>query len=226
VPVCGAACRFQDSAHSPSGREPDPGWQSLCEVRSSDRRRSGAGTTSIKAGHTWLSYRTREMRKGTFMASVEQTIEVNLPVRTVYNQWTQFEEFPQFMQGVEEVRQLDDTRLHWRATIAGKTEEWDAVITDQIPDQQVGWRSTSGSENSGVIRFTPMGADRTRVTAVIGYEPEGIVEQVGDKLGVVESRVKGDLERFKEFIESRGSETGAWRGEIQGGTVESGASSF
>ena len=94
-------------------------------------------------------------------------------------------------------------------------EEWDAVITDQIPDQQVGWRSTSGSENSGVIRFTPIGADRTRVTAVIGYEPEGIVEQVGDKLGVVESRVKGDLERFKEFIESRGSETGAWRGEIQ-----------
>ena len=89
--------------------------------------------------------------------------------------------------------------------IAGKTEEWDAVITDQIPDQQVGWRSTSGPENSGVIRFTPMGADRTRVTAVIGYEPEGVVEQVGDKLGVVESRVKGDLERFKEFIESRGS---------------------
>ena len=160
------------------------------------------------------------------MATVEQTIDVNLPVRTVYNQWTQFEEFPRFMQGVEEVRQLDDTRLHWRASIAGKTEEWDAVITDQIPDQQVGWRSTSGSENSGVIRFTPMGADRTRVTAVIGYEPEGVVEQVGDRLGVVESRVKGDLERFKEFIESRGSETGAWRGEIQGGTVESGASNL
>ena len=96
------------------------------------------------------------------MASVEQTIDVNLPVRTVYNQWTQFEEFPRFMQGVEEVRQLDDTRLHWRASIAGKTEEWDAVITDQIPDQQVGWRSTSGPENSGVIRFTPVGADRTR----------------------------------------------------------------
>jgi uncharacterized membrane protein len=110
--------------------------------------------------------------------------------------------------------------------IAGKTEEWDAVITDQIPDQQVGWRSTSGPENSGVIRFTPVGADRTRITAVIGYEPEGVVEKVGDKLGVVESRVKGDLERFKEFIESRGSETGAWRGEIQGGTVESGASNL
>ncbi|MBW3632651.1 MAG: SRPBCC family protein [Chloroflexi bacterium] len=160
------------------------------------------------------------------MASVEKSIEVNLPVRTVYNQWTQFEEFPQFMEGVEEVRQLDDTRLHWRATIAGKTEEWDAVITDQIPDQMVAWTSTSGAENSGTIRFTPMGADSTRVTAVIGYEPEGIVETVGDKIGAVDRRVQGDLERFKSFIEDRGRATGAWRGEIQGGTVESGASNF
>ena len=160
------------------------------------------------------------------MASVEKSIDVNLPIRTVYNQWTQFEEFPRFMEGVEEVRQLDDTRLHWRASIAGKTEEWDAVITDQVPDQMVGWRSTSGTENSGVIRFTPIGADKTRVTAVIGYQPEGIVETVGDKLGVVESRVKGDLERFKSFIEERGSATGAWRGEIEGGTVEGGAASI
>jgi uncharacterized membrane protein len=160
------------------------------------------------------------------MASVEKSIEVNLPVRTVYNQWTQFEEFPQFMEGVEEVRQLDDTRLHWRATIAGKTEEWDAVITDQVPDQLVAWSSTSGTENSGVIRFQPIGADSTRVTAVIGYEPEGIIEKAGDKLGVVDSRVKGDLERFKTFIEDRGRATGAWRGEIQGGTVESGASNI
>jgi uncharacterized membrane protein len=148
------------------------------------------------------------------MATVQESIEVNVPVSTAYNQWTQFEEFPRFMQGVEEVRQLDDTRLHWRASIAGKTEEWDAVITDQIPDQQVGWHSSSGPENSGVIRFTPVGADRTRVTAVIGYEPEGVVEQVGDKLGVVESRVKGDLERFKEFIESRGTEEAGWRGDV------------
>jgi uncharacterized membrane protein len=112
------------------------------------------------------------------------------------------------------------------AAHARRQASWDAVITDQIPDQQVGWRSTSGPENSGVIRFTPIGADRTRITSVIGYQPEGVIEQVGDKLGVVESRVKGDLERFKEFIESRGSETGAWRGEIQGGTVESGASNI
>jgi uncharacterized membrane protein len=158
------------------------------------------------------------------MVSVEKSIEVNVPVRTAYNQWTQFEAFPQFMEGVEEVRQLDDKRLHWRATIAGKSEEWDAEITEQTPDQQVAWRSTSGSENSGIIRFTPVGADRTRVTASIGYEPEGIIEQAGDALGVVDRRVEGDLERFKEFIESRGSETGAWRGEIHGGSVERGAS--
>ena len=157
------------------------------------------------------------------MASVEQSIYIDLPVRTVYNQWTQFEEVPRFMEGVEEVRQLDDKRLRWRASIAGKTEEWDAVITDQIPDQQVAWRSTSGAENSGVIRFTPQGADKTRVTAIIGYDPEGIVESVGDKLGVVDRRVQGDLERFKTFIEERGVATGAWRGEIHGGRVESGA---
>jgi uncharacterized membrane protein len=154
------------------------------------------------------------------MASVEKTIEVDLPVRTVYNQWTQFEEFPRFMEGVEEVRQLDDTRLHWRAEIAGKSEEWDAVITDQVPDKQVAWRSTSGSENSGVIRFEPLGGNTTRVTAVISYDPEGIVETVGDKLGMVDRRVAGDLERFKSFIEERGSATGAWRGEVHGGHVE------
>ena len=156
------------------------------------------------------------------MAKVEQSIEVNLPVRPVYNQWTQFEEFPRFMEGVEEVRQLDDTHLHWKASIAGKDEEWDAVITDQVPDQRVAWRSTSGAENSGAITFTPVGSDKTRVTAVIGYEPEGIVEKAGDALGVVDARVKGDLERFKEFIEGRGMATGAWRGEVHGG-VETGA---
>ncbi len=156
------------------------------------------------------------------MAKVEKSIEVNVPVRTVYNQWTQFEEFPRFMEGVEEVRQLDDTRLHWKATIAGKTEEWDAVITDQIPDQRIAWNSTSGAENSGVVTFAPVGPDTTRVTAVIGYEPEGIVEKAGDALGVVDARVKGDLERFKQFIEERGMATGAWRGEVHGG-VETGA---
>ena len=148
------------------------------------------------------------------MANVEQTIEVNLPVRTVYNQWTQFEEFPRFMQGVEEVRQLDDTRLHWRASIAGKTEEWDAVITDQIPDQQVGWRSTSGSENSGVIRFTPIGADRTRVTAVIGYEPEGSSSRSATSW--VSSRAASrETWSGSRSSSSHAGARPAWRGEIQ-----------
>jgi uncharacterized membrane protein len=158
------------------------------------------------------------------MASVEKSIEVNVPVRTAYNQWTQFEEFPQFMEGVEEVRQLDGKRLHWRASIAGKTEEWDAEITEQTPDRQIAWRSTSGDENSGIVRFEPQGADRTRVNVTVGYEPEGIVERVGDAIGAVDRRVAGDLERFKSFIEGRGTETGAWRGEIHGGAVEGGAS--
>jgi len=157
------------------------------------------------------------------MASVEKSIEVDVPVRTAYNQWTQFEDFPRFMQGVEQVRQLDDKRLHWKASIGGKEEEWDATITEQVPDQQVAWRSTSGSENSGAIRFQPLGPNQTKVTAVIGYDPEGIVETVGDKLGFVGRRVEGDLERFKTFIEGRGAETGAWRGEIHGGAVERGA---
>jgi uncharacterized membrane protein len=159
------------------------------------------------------------------MARIEKAIEVSVPVREVYNQWTQFEEFPRFMDGVEEVRQLDDTRLHWRAAIAGKQEEWDAVITEQIPDQQVAWHSTSGPENSGTIRFTPLDANRTRVTATIGYEPEEVIEMVGDTLGFLERRVEGDLERFKIFIEARGEATGAWRGEVHGKSVEGGSAS-
>ena len=158
------------------------------------------------------------------MAHVEKSIEVNVPIRTAYNQWTQFEEFPQFMEGVEQVRQLDDKRLHWKASISGKTEEWDAEITEQLPDQIVAWRSTSGAENSGMVTFAPLGADKTKVTVRIGYEPEGIVETVGDKLGFVDRRVQGDLDRFKEFIEGRGGATGAWRGEIHGGQVDQGAS--
>jgi uncharacterized membrane protein len=158
------------------------------------------------------------------MASVEKTIEVNVPVRTAYNQWTQFEEFPRFMEGVEEVRQLDDKHLKWRASIAGKEESWNAEITEQVPDKRVAWHSTSGAENWGQVQFAPVGTDRTRVTAVIGYQPEGVVETAGDKLGLVDQRVEGDLERFKSFIEGRGMETGAWRGEIHGSAVEGGAS--
>ena len=157
------------------------------------------------------------------MATIEKSIEIDVPIRVAYNQWTQFEEFPRFMEGVEKVTQLDDKRLHWKASIAGKTEEWDAEITDQVPDRQVAWRSTSGSENSGTITFTSLGPERTKVTAVIGYDPEGIIETAGDKLGFVSRRVEGDLGRFKDFIEERGRATGAWRGEIHGSVVEEGS---
>ena len=149
------------------------------------------------------------------MASIQKPIDVDVPVRTAYNQWTQFEEFPQFMEGVEEVRQLDDRRLHWRAKVAGKTEEWDAVITEQIPDERVAWRNTTGAENAGVVTFHHLSANSTRVMLQLEYDPHGLVENVGSALGVVERRVEGDLKRFKEFIESKGAATGAWRGEIR-----------
>ena len=161
-----------------------------------------------------------DVEKEAMMAHVEKSIEVDVPVQTAYNQWTQFESFPQFMEGVEEVQQRDDRRLHWRATIAGKTEEWDAAITQQQRDQVVAWRSTSGAENAGTVTFTPLMADRTRVNLALDYTPEGPIEKAGDLLGVVSRRVESDLKRFKDFIESRGRETGAWRGEIHGQQVE------
>jgi uncharacterized membrane protein len=154
------------------------------------------------------------------MDHVEKAIEVEAPIRTVYNQWTQFEEFPRFMQGVEEVKQLDDKRLRWRAEIAGKLVEWDAEIFEQIPDQRVAWRSVTGELNTGMVNFEPLGENRTRVSVRINYKPEGALEKLGSALGVVSQRVEGDLERFKEFIESRGRETGAWRGQIEGRHVE------
>ncbi len=148
------------------------------------------------------------------MATVEESIEVDVDVTTAYNQWTQFEEFPRFMEGVEEIRQLDDKRLVWRAKIAGKTEEWNAEIDEQTPDERVAWHATTGAKNAGVVTFHYLEPNKTRVMLQLDYEPEGLVENVGSALGVVERRVAGDLERFKEFIESRGAETGAWRGEI------------
>lgn len=157
------------------------------------------------------------------MATAEHAIDVNVPVSTAYNQWTQFEEFPRFMQGIQEVRQLDDKRLQWRANIAGKEEAWEAEIIEQVPDQRVAWRSTSGAPNAGFVSFQSIDVNKTRVTLRLDYEPEGVLEKVGDALGIVRSRVQGDLERFKEFIESRGAETGEWRGEIHGGAVQSGS---
>jgi uncharacterized membrane protein len=151
------------------------------------------------------------------MSTVRQSIEVDVPVGTAYNQWTQFEDFPRFMEGVKSVRQIDDTMLHWVVEIGDEREEYDAKITEQEPDQVIAWRSTSGRPNAGRVTFEPLGSDRTRVTVEIEFEPQGVKESIGDAIGVVDRRVKGDLERFKEFIESRGSETGAWRGEVESG---------
>src|SRR5215218_8130833 len=149
------------------------------------------------------------------MERIEKSIEVEVPVRIAYNQWTQFEEFPKFMDGVEEVRQLDDKRLFWKATIAAKTTEWEAEIYEQIPDSRIAWRSTSGAPNAGAVSFQSVSPNITRVNLILDYQPMGAVEKVGDALGLVSSRVEGDLQRFKNFVEKRGVETGAWRGEIR-----------
>ena len=148
---------------------------------------------------------------------VEDSIEVDVPVSTAYNQWTQFEDFPNFMQDVLEVRQVDDTHLHWRARIAGKEEEWDAEITNQIPDRRIAWRSTSGPANSGAVSFESLGANRTRVTLRLSYQPRNALEKIGDALGAVKLETSSNLKRFAEFLESRGRETGAWRGTVSGG---------
>jgi uncharacterized membrane protein len=150
------------------------------------------------------------------MATIEESVDVHVPVRTAYDQWTQFEQFPQFMGGVESVTQLDDRHLHWVAEIAGVRREWDAEITEQSPDQRVAWRATDGAENAGVVTFHHLDDATTKVMLQLDFEPEGFVEQAGDKLGIVKSQAKADLARFKDFIEERGTETGAWRGEVDG----------
>jgi uncharacterized membrane protein len=147
------------------------------------------------------------------METIEKSIEINVPVKSAYNQWTQFEEFPRFMEGVEQVRQLDDTHLHWVANVGGKKLDWNATITDQVPDKRIAWRADDRMQ-SGIVTFDPLDQNRTVVRLRIDYEPEGIVEETGDKLGFVSRRVEGDLKRFKEFIESRGRETGGWRGTV------------
>lgn len=148
------------------------------------------------------------------MTTVERSVEVDVPVTIAYNQWTQFEDFPQFMDGVEAVEQLDDTHLRWHASVAGKDREWTAEITEQIPDKRIAWRSEEGAPNAGVITFHRLSDARCQVMLQMEYDPEDFTEQVGGALGFLERRVEADLERFKEFIESRGVETGAWRGEV------------
>ena len=149
------------------------------------------------------------------MTTVEESIEVKVPIRTAYDQWTQFEQFPQFMGGVDSVTQLDDTHLHWVAEIAGVRREWDAEITEQHPDERVAWRATDGADNAGAVTFHHLDEGTTKVMLQLDFDPEGFVEQAGDKLGIVKGQAKKDLASFKTFIEERGVESGAWRGDVE-----------
>ena len=151
------------------------------------------------------------------MSRISEHIDVDVPVRIAYDQWTQFESFPEFMDGVDKVVQVDDTTVDWTATIAGRTKQWRARIDEQQPDELVSWRSVDGARNDGRVEFESLGPNRTRVMLELDVEPDGVIESAGDALGIVEGRVRGDLERFKEFIEGRQVATGAWRGEVQGG---------
>ena len=148
------------------------------------------------------------------MATAETSIDVQVPIGTAYDQWTQFEEFPRFMADVESVRQLDDRNLHWTVKIAGVSREFDAEITEQHPEERVAWRSTGGVEHAGVVTFHKLAGDRTRVMLQLEMEPEGLVETVGEKTGIVSRAAERDMKNFKEFIESRGAQSGAWRGDI------------
>ena len=148
------------------------------------------------------------------MKTIERSIEVDVPVRTAYNQWTQFEDFPSFMAGVQSVKQIDDTNLHWKADIGGIQREWDATITEQTPDQRIAWKATDGTANAGVVTFHRLDENRTRVMLQITIDGDDLIEKIGEKLGIIESQIEADMDRFKEMIESRGAETGAWRGDV------------
>ena len=168
----------------------------------------------LAAGGYMLKKKMDQSSKGE--SFVEDTIEVDVPVRTAYNQFTQFEEFPQFMESVVRIRQLDDTHLEWRARVAGKEECWQSEITFQIPDKRIAWRSTTGPANSGDVSFEPLSDSRTRVNLRMSYRPPGLIEKVGDALGAVELELSRNLQNFKRFIEGRGVETGSWRGVVSG----------
>ncbi|MEO6709753.1 MAG: SRPBCC family protein [Planctomycetota bacterium] len=153
------------------------------------------------------------------MTTIEEQIDVDVPLRAAYDQWTQFESFPEFMEGVKSVTQLDDQNLRWQAEVAGKDIEWTSRIVEQVPDQRISWQSTSGKQVSGLVTFATVEPSKTRITLRMEVEPEGATEKVGSAVGVLGLRVKGDLKRFKNFIEERHVPTGEWRGEIHGGQV-------
>jgi uncharacterized membrane protein len=203
----------------------DKAWTRVEKKRSNRLRNTllavaGAGGAAAAAlpARKRLSGRRGSRGGGTSPRTIEASIEVGVPVSTVYNQWTQFEDFPLFMEGVDHVQQLDDTRLHWVATVAGKKAEWDAKILEQHPDRQISWISEDGKKTRGTVTFEPLGESRTLVRLSMSYQAEGLTEALGSAAGLDARRVRGDLERFKELIEGRGTETGAWRGEVSEGT--------
>ena len=151
------------------------------------------------------------------METIKETIEVNVPVSTAYNQWTQFADFPKFMDGVKSVEQLDDTHLRWVAEVGGQSRDWQAEIVEQVPEQRIAWRATDGDGPNGLVSFEPLGEDTTLVTVEMSYEPEGMKEQLGAKVGLDSRQVGADLERFKQLVETTGAETGAWRDEVHAG---------
>jgi uncharacterized membrane protein len=160
------------------------------------------------------------LRRGRGVNTLDESVEVGVPVSTAYNQWTQFEDFPLFMEGVDHVQQLDDTRLHWVATIAGQTAEWDAKIVEQHPDSQISWVSEDGRKTRGTVSFEPVDDSRALIRLSMSYKAESPAEAAGSAAGLDARRVRADLQRFKELIESRGEESGAWRGEVSAGTTE------
>jgi uncharacterized membrane protein len=200
-------------------------WARLEKKRSHRLRNTflvvvGAGGAAAAAAVPQVRKQVERLVQGTGSTTprtVQADIDVDVPVSTAYNQWTQFEEFPAFMEGVEEVRQLDDTRLHWVATVAGKRAEWDAKILEQHPDQQISWISEDGKKTRGTVTFEPAGDARTHIRLSMSYQAEGLREAIGSAAGLDTRRVRGDLERFKDLIEGRDGETGAWRGEISAG---------
>lgn len=170
---------------------------------------------ALAVGGMMLSKQLKKNRGSMGTSTVEESIEINVPVRTAYNQYTQFEDFPRFMDNVLEVRQLDDRHLHWRAKVAGEEKEWDAEITEQIPDKRIAWRSVSGPRNGGVVSFHKISDGVTRIMLQMDYETEGAVEKLGDAMGAVRMQARSSLQRFKDMLEKRGAETGAWRGKIE-----------
>jgi len=169
---------------------------------------------ALAVGGMVVAKQFKKSRISGMPSTVEESIDVNVPASTAYNQWTQFEEFPKFMESVHEVKQLDDRHLHWRADVAGKEAQWDAEIVEQIPDQRIAWRSTGGVKNSGVVTFHRISDSKTRVMLQMDYAPQSMGEKIGDALGLVKMQTKGNLKRFKDLLENRGQETGAWRGTV------------